>query len=223
MIIVDVEMTGLDPKKHSIVSIGALDFYNPNNQFYQECRIWEGAEIFEGNTEFEPALKRNGFTLEQITDKSKPSVEQIIDFFVKWTNTCNVKLLAGHNPFIEYQFLKNSAERAKIEWPFAYRTVDLYSIFYEYILRNNLVKAKTDDPKKQNLDHILNYVGLPNETRPHNALTGAKMEAEAFSRLIHKRNLLKDFESYELPWYMEETKHDCNSHKIDILDYNPSE
>ena len=45
MIVVDVETTGVDARKNSIVSIGAVDFENQKNQFYGECKIWEGAEI----------------------------------------------------------------------------------------------------------------------------------------------------------------------------------
>ena len=47
MIIIDVETTGLDPKKYSIVSIGAVDFKKPMRTFYEECRIWDGAEVSE--------------------------------------------------------------------------------------------------------------------------------------------------------------------------------
>ena len=61
MIVVDVETTGLYPNKNSIVSIGAVDFLNPVNTFYQECRIWRGAKISD------QALEVNGFTKKQIT------------------------------------------------------------------------------------------------------------------------------------------------------------
>lgn len=67
MIVFDVETTGEDSRKHSIVSIGALEFSNPKNQFYEECRIWEGAEVQE------IALKINGFTEENIRDPKKQS------------------------------------------------------------------------------------------------------------------------------------------------------
>jgi len=39
MIVADIEATGLDPRKHSILSIGAVDFEHPERQFYGECRI----------------------------------------------------------------------------------------------------------------------------------------------------------------------------------------
>ena len=65
MIIVDVESSGVDPVKHSLLSIGAIDFLNPKNQFYGECRVWDGAHIMD------EALAVNGFTKEQITNKKK--------------------------------------------------------------------------------------------------------------------------------------------------------
>src|SRR4051812_32241086 len=66
MLVVDVEASGIDPQKHSIVSVGALDIANPTNRFYMECRVWEGAHIMPD------ALAVNGFTKEQITDPTKP-------------------------------------------------------------------------------------------------------------------------------------------------------
>jgi hypothetical protein len=64
MIIVDIETTGIDPIKNSMVSIGAVD-YNTGEEFYRECRVFDGTEI-------DPyALKINGLTVEQCNDKSK--------------------------------------------------------------------------------------------------------------------------------------------------------
>jgi DNA polymerase III epsilon subunit-like protein len=36
MIFVDVETTGLDSSKHGILSIGAVNFENPNNYFMEK-------------------------------------------------------------------------------------------------------------------------------------------------------------------------------------------
>lgn len=43
MIILDVETTGTDPSIHSLVSIGAVDFNNPDTRFMEECLVWSGA------------------------------------------------------------------------------------------------------------------------------------------------------------------------------------
>ena len=58
MIIIDVETTGLDPERCSLVSIGAVDFSCPERQFYGECQAWDGAEVSAD------ALAINGFTKE---------------------------------------------------------------------------------------------------------------------------------------------------------------
>lgn len=47
-------------------------------------------------------------------------------------------------------------------------------------------------------DAIFTYVGLPTEPKPHHGLTGAKLEAEAFSRILYGKNLLSEFEKYPI-------------------------
>ncbi|MEW6062980.1 MAG: 3'-5' exonuclease [Nanoarchaeota archaeon] len=191
MIVVDVETTGIDPKKHSIVSIGAVSFYNPENQFYDECRIWEGAETTE------EALNINGFSEEETRNFNKKTLEEAIKKFWGWTDNIKNKIIAGENPNFDRDFLKASAERYGIKWVFGYRTVDLHSLCYI-----NYLKRKLNPPDKLNTDKTLNYVGMPSEPRPHNALTGAKMEAEAFSRIIYGKPLLKEFEKYPVPDFL---------------------
>jgi len=62
MIALDVETTGLDPKTCSIVSLGAVDTDNPENQFYDECGAWEGAHLSD------EALALPGFRREELTN-----------------------------------------------------------------------------------------------------------------------------------------------------------
>ena len=50
------------------------------------------------------------------------------------------------------------------------------------------------------LDATLNYVGVPAEPMPHNALTGALSHAEVVSRLLYGRKLLPEFIEFEIPW-----------------------
>ena len=51
-----------------------------------------------------------------------------------------------------------------------------------------------------NLDAILNYVGIPEEPSPHNALTGALSHGEVTSRLLYGKKLLPEFEQFDIPW-----------------------
>ena len=78
MIVLDVEMSGLDPNRHSILSLGALDLDEPTNQFYEECRAWDGAEIDDA------ALAVNGFTREEAAAPEKQSEGALIASFIAW-------------------------------------------------------------------------------------------------------------------------------------------
>lgn len=201
MIVVDIESTGLDSTESSIVSIGAVDLNNPTNQFYGECRIFDGAYI-------DPvALKINGFTLEQINDAKKMSLEQLMKEFISWSTNPNIKsrILAGHNVGqFDFQFLLQSAKRYSLKWPFGHRVRDLHTTCLNHIeIRGLIVPLK--DGRTSNVDstYCFNYVGLPDEPEPHNALTGAKMAAEALSRLIYGKKLLEEFREFEVPSYLQ--------------------
>ena len=110
MIIVDVEASGTEYHKHSIVSIGALDFEHPENRFYRECRIWENAHIMDG------ALQVNGFTEEQITDPSKMSEAEAVTEFLEWTFSMADRTLVGQNVSFDRDFLKTASQRASLPW-----------------------------------------------------------------------------------------------------------
>lgn len=196
MIVVDVETTGLDLQKHSIVSIGAVDFSSPENQFYQECRIWDGAEVSQ------EALEVNGFSEEEVRDPHKKTLEEIIKEFFKWVEKVPEKTIAGQDPAFDKGFLQASAERCGIEWKLGHRTVDLHSICYFHHLKRGLTPPVKEGRTALNLDKITNYAGLPDEPKPHNALTGAKMETEAFSRFVYGKSLLEEFEEFPIPNYL---------------------
>ena len=196
MIVIDVETTGLDPKKNSIVSIGAVDFSNSECQFYQECKIREYTEISDD------ALAINGFSREQITNPNKKSLEQIMADLIKWMEPIEDKTIAGENPSFDRDFLNDAIERYNLYKRLGHRTIDLHSLAYSHHLRRGMHIPLKNERTDINTDKILIYVGLPSEPKPHNALTGAKMEAEAFSRLIYGKSLLEEFKHFPIPEYL---------------------
>jgi len=193
MIILDVETTGLDPKRHSIVSVGALDFSQPSNEFYRECRIWAGAEVDKA------ALQVNGFTEASIRDPGKPSLEALLIQFWQWLQTVDERTIAGENPSFDRDFLLASAERYTMDFQLGYRTVDLHSLCYCDHLRRGIAPPIKNGRSDLNLDRILAHLGLPAEPTPHHAMVGAKLEAEAFSRLVRGEGLLEEFAGKQTP------------------------
>jgi DNA polymerase III epsilon subunit-like protein len=196
MIVVDVETTGINARKNSIVSIGAVDYNNPGNQFYEECKIWDGAEI-------DPkALEINGFTEEELKYSNKQSVREIVKNFVYWTEDIENKTFAGQNPRFDLDFISVSANKTGLKHSFGYRTIDLHGLCFSHYLTRGLKPPIAGGRTDLYADKIFEYVGLPPEPKPHNALTGAKFEAEAFSRLIVGKNLLEEFRENKIPDYL---------------------
>lgn len=196
MLIVDTECSGLRPDRHSILSIGALDFRNPDNRFYGECRVWDGAHV---NDE---ALEVNGFTHEEATDKTKQTEAELIEAFLAWSQDLPERTLTGQNVAYDKGMLMAAAERAGANWNLAYRTVDVHSLCWMHIVKLEGTPPIDEEHRRSALNSkaILKHCGLPKEPDPHNALTGALWHAEVTSRLLYDRKLLPEFEQYDIPW-----------------------
>ena len=194
MIVVDTELSGLDADKDSLVSIGAIDMSNPKNQFYGECRIWNGAHMNE------EALSVNGFTKEQITDPKKQSDQELVKKFIDWGIVCKEHTFVGQNPYLDMLFIRNAAKRYHFDWKFAHRTIDVHSLCYIHMIKRGITPPVFNNRTDLNSDKIMLYVGIPTEVKPHNALNGAKQSAEAVSRLLYDTKLLPEFEKYPIPW-----------------------
>lgn len=192
MIVVDVETSGLDYKKCSLLSIGAVDFDSPSDQFYIECSAWEGAQISDH------ALAINGFTAEEVRDPQKPTEGEAIKLFLNWLKEKKEITIVGQNVYFDMYFIEAAAERAGEISPLGKRIVDLHSLIYAHMLSNNKNIPIQKSRSAVDSDFIMNYVGLPPEPKPHNALVGAKFEAEALCRLLFKKNLFDELKQYNI-------------------------
>lgn len=196
MIAVDVEATGLEAEKTSIVSIGAVDLDEPTNQFYEECRIWDGAHVTD------EALAVTGFTLDEIGKGSGKQTEaELIRNFVAWAlDRPKTHTFVGQNPRFDSDFVAAACKRADIGFPFAHRTIDTHTLCWQHMMNRGLTPPTDNRRSAINLDYILTYCGMPEEPKPHNALTGALSHAEVFMRLVYNAETLPEFLAYEIPW-----------------------
>jgi DNA polymerase III epsilon subunit-like protein len=198
MIVLDIEASGVNPEKHSIVSIGAIELKNPNNQFYDECKVWDGAHIDPD------ALEVNGFTEEELLDPSKKTEAEITKAFIAWATAIEGdRTLAGQNVSFDRDFIKHAAGRAGLDYPFAVRTIDTHTLAYMHMVKAGIIPPYANHRSALNLDAVLNYCGIPDEPQPHNALTGAMSHAEVVSRLLYDKKLLPEFDSFEIDWKTE--------------------
>ena len=193
MIAIDIEATGLDPRVHSILSVGALDFNNPKNRIYLECQAFEGAHIHE------EALEIVGMTEEEVTDDTKQTEAQLIAQFLTWAESVEDQTLLGQVVFQDRSYIKHACERAGLNFPFAHHVVDTHALAYmQYIQMGKEIPMKNRH-SGLNIEHISIHLGMPPEPDPHNALTGALYHAEMAHRLLYGEPLLEEFKDYPIP------------------------
>jgi DNA polymerase III epsilon subunit-like protein len=195
MIALDIETSGIDPLHNSILSIGAIDTDEPTNQFYDECRAWDGSHVNE------ESLAINGFTKETITDTRKMNEAELVQTFLAWAmDRPTNRTIVGQNAAFDRGFLEAACKRAGIECPFAHRIIDTHALVWLHMTLNGVMPPVYHQHSGINLTAALAYCGLPAEPKPHNALTGALSHAEIFSRIAYTKKMIPEFSSYEIPW-----------------------
>jgi DNA polymerase III epsilon subunit-like protein len=230
MIVLDVETTGLEPKVHSIVSIGAVDTNRVANNldepmFYGECIVWPGAKIDD------EALGVNGFTRSQVEHTNDEIHENLIKKYVYWLRQCENLTIAGENvarfdcPFLESALARTGYDEKFIHEHIGIRTVEIHSISYIHHRKKGHEIPMKNKRSALSLDETLKYVGLPPEEKPHNGLIGAILEAEAIWRFTYGKSLfigtdirkliphafpedlvknIPNFRKYEIPVYLKD-------------------
>jgi DNA polymerase III epsilon subunit-like protein len=196
MIVLDMEMSGLDVRRNSILSIGAVDFSNPKNQFYNECRLRKYGK-------FDPyALEVNGFTVKDIKDKKKLEEDKLLKLFCNWMDSVNDRTIAGHNVQFDIRFLKHALYIYNIEYKVGSRCVDTYALTYAHMLKRDSKPPMKENRANITSNVVFGYCGLGREPDPHNALMGARMMAESISRLLYGKPLFDEFRKFAVPSYL---------------------
>ena len=196
MIVMDLEMSGLNFLKCGIWQIGAIEFENPKNQFFDECRI-DDEDITEKG-----ALKVIGKTEAELRDKTKQSQKQLLEKFFEWCKKIEVKNFMCQNPQFDLGFLFIKSNKYNLKFPCHHRAFDLHSIA---CLRHLQIKGKLligNGQSAMGLSNILKFCGMQDERKEHNAFEDAKLTAECLSRILNGNSLFEDYERFKLPEYL---------------------
>lgn len=175
MMVVDIETSGLDPKRHSILSIGAVDYYDSSNEFYVECAL-----PYKGVVNLD-ALAINGFKLPAISqvNSKRLAISEALDLFIDWTKTCvNPTTIAGQNVAFDRAFLQETMAKCDKSFFLPIHVVDLHSLYYFHLVRKNLLPSSTFS-----LRSIAHELDVLCESEPHNALEGARCAMRCIRRL----------------------------------------
>ena len=184
---IDVETTGLDPVRNGIISIGAVTF--DGKEFYSENYLKGGAEInaraLEVNGETSEGILKRNISGNYISEEW--SLLKLNRFVADHPAKPNV--IIGKNPSFDYGFLweiwkqmGNSEEN----FPFSYRKIDYSSLAIPLMLKEGFPVPS----KGFSSSDIQNFLELPEEPKPHNALTGAKYNIMCLEKIMKEYNFL---------------------------------
>ena len=194
MIVLDVETTGLYPEKNSLVSIGAVSWDDPEDRFYEECRIWDGAEV-------NPlSLLYTGFSEEEIRDPEKKTESDIVKNFLYWLSDKKDITVAGQNCSMDVAFVNAAIKRAGEKEALPKRVFEQHTIAMYHMMQRGIEPPIDNHRSALDSDTIMKYVGIPAEPKPHVAINGALWEFEALYRMIHGTPCLEEFQQYPVPW-----------------------
>jgi len=173
-VVIDTELTGLDEKKDSIVSIGAVKMI--------------GGKIELGNSFYrlvnpKTALTVKSVLIHEITPSEvmqKPDIDSVLSEFLDF---CGEDVIVGYCVSIDMEFLNMEAGRInshEIKNP----VVDIQAIF-EWALRKAALRNRGDMtmPQQYKLYDIAKHFGI-SVSGAHNAMIDAFITAQIFQRLI---------------------------------------
>lgn len=162
----DVETTGLDPAKDSIIQIAAVKFdsnFNTIDSYYTHVKPMHDFEIAEG------ALQKHGMTKEFILENGKPSNE-VMQFFNNFCNDCDILSYNGNS--FDIKFIVKEMKDAGIEF-------SLDRIFYDSMKYEAMIH-----PRRLEVVYK-NYTGKILEGA-HDALADVNATIEVFKHQIKK-------------------------------------
>ncbi|WNJ15909.1 3'-5' exonuclease [Pontibacter sp. G13] len=179
-LVMDLEMTGLEPGWHEIIQIGAV-LYNDN---------WEELGRFLTNVYPEneesysiPALEVHGLTWEELEDA--PMMNEVLPKFENWiletqgispkhadgrqkSQALRDTVICGQSVINDINFLKFAYKDEHLKWPFNFTLVDLHTL--TFFLFPILERAGQKVPQRRSLEAVAGFFGYSRESEEHNAL-----------------------------------------------------
>ena len=177
LLFIDTETGGLDPDKHSLLSLALVVWENMEIVDSQEILINDG--LLSVTKE---ALSINRIDIDehkQSAISSSQAIEKLVPFISKHFPEPGKITLAGHNVHFDADFLKVffSRNNRTFSTYFSHRIIDTSSILYYLYLAEHLKN------KAISSDEAFSHFEIKVEAR-HTALGDALATAELFTKLL---------------------------------------
>ena len=158
-IALDLETTGLNPKRDKIIEIGALKVVDGREEERFCSFVKPGRELEER------IAKLTGIAEEQLT--GAPYIEDVLPELLQFLGT---EPLLGHRILFDYSFLKKAAVDGK--YSFEKQGMDTLKIARKYL----------PETEPKNLPHLCEYYQIPH--RAHRAYSDAEATHHLYQKLV---------------------------------------
>jgi DNA polymerase-3 subunit epsilon len=177
LLFIDTETGGLDPDKHSLLSLAMVVWENMEILDSQEILVNDGVLVAT-----KEALSINKINLEehkQLAVTSTEAMEKLLAFLHQHFPGQDKITLAGHNVHFDVSFLKVFFTRNNMNFSdlFSHRVIDTSSILHYLYLAGRLKQKATSSDKAFELFNI-------RVEGRHTALGDAVATAKLFNKLL---------------------------------------
>lgn len=169
IIVTDLETSGIDPREHDIIEIGAFKV----NQDLEVLDQFERQVVMQYPVKAQPkALEVNGY-LDRLDDWK--TAVTITEAMMDYAAFSFEGVLAAWNITFEYSFLTEAFRKTGVTHSMDYHRIDVPSICWSNIRQF----------KRLGQDPIAEALGLPPEPQPHKAMTGAQYALDILRQVKH--------------------------------------
>ena len=172
-VVMDTELTGLEPRKDAIISIGALRMRGIEIEVGGSFQVLVRPNVELGNE----SVLIHGITHSQVADQ--PPLDIALSAFQDYLK--DEPILVGYCLALDLAFLERGFRKC-FNRPFRPPAVDTLSL-YAWLKRRHEHPAFSLPPGSLTLFGLSKAFGVPVE-RGHNALADAYMTAQLFQRLL---------------------------------------
>jgi len=179
MIVIDTETTGLDPKKHQMVSIAARHI-DSGEWFFIFIRLRPGSKVDPD------AMKAHRLTAEELETRGSPESLAML-LFEDWLKGLGPQDWCGCNPQFDLGFLLAAFRRAEMSSSLSRRPVCVQTLAWMAHRMGKIVLPWGGDGLcSRSLDSILKALGLSRKWPTHDAVEDVELTGTAFRLLTLK-------------------------------------
>ncbi|GAB4406964.1 MAG: hypothetical protein OHK0039_09110 [Bacteroidia bacterium] len=196
-LVLDLEMTGLEPGWHKIIQIGAVLY---NEQWKELGRYLSNVYPENEDSYSLPALEVHGLTIEEL--EAAPMMSEALPQFEDWiirsqgrmpqkmsdrdkADLLRNTLVCGQSVVNDINFLRFAYREEQLKWPFAHTLVDLHTLaFFVFPV---LKAAGRKVPQSHSLEAIARFFGYKRAGEVHNALEDAVLTGKCLQQVFALR------------------------------------